>query len=243
MKSRERIGQLITWILILIIAFCMITLLPKERERQREKTRIHIKIKQEDIGEVVKPTEIPPITLREMMQVDKVYAQKEKKTKIYLCESIISLKEATLEEIKEQMEANERQRLEQERIEKLKHEAEIREIAKEDIYFLAKAIHGEAGVANNAEKYRVGTVIMNRLERKDYPNTILQVLKQGYSCYGDKNWYNEVPTEKEYEIADDIFVKGVRVFDKTVVFQSAKCHGTLVYKSQWHEYGAKPLEE
>lgn len=127
-------------------------------------------------------------------------------------------------------------------------EQHVDETCEKEIYFLAKGIHGEAGICDSDEKYRVGTVIMNRVERKDHPeqfkNDVESVLKAGYECYGNKQWFAEEPTEEEYEIARDIIINGTRVFDKTVVFQSKKCpYGEVIYKSQWHEYGSLPIQE
>lgn len=112
------------------------------------------------------------------------------------------------------------------------------------IHILAKAIHGEATGCDTTEKYRVGTVIMNRLERPDYANTLEGVLAEGYECYKNDMWYNSEPTEEEYQIAEDILVNGTRVFDKTVVWQMQEwVYGELVYDSGWHKYSSKPLPE
>lgn len=112
------------------------------------------------------------------------------------------------------------------------------------IYILAKAIYGEAGICDTTEKYRVGTVVMNRLERPDFANTLEGVLAQGYECYKNDIWYNSEPTEEEYQIAEDILVNGTRVFDKTVVFQMQEWrYGEKEYVSKWHVYSSKPIPE
>lgn len=112
------------------------------------------------------------------------------------------------------------------------------------IYILAKAIYGEAGICDAAEKYRVGTVVMNRLERPDFENTLEGVLAEGYECYKNDMWYNSEPTEEEYQIAEDILINGTRVFDKTVVFQMQEWrYGEKEYVSKWHVYSSKPIPE
>lgn len=122
-------------------------------------------------------------------------------------------------------------------------EAKVRvqsETEHDEVWYLAKGIHGEASVCDRDEKYRVGTVIMNRVERSDYPNTVRGVISSGeYSCYQDSRWYSEEPSQEEWEIAKDIYENGVRVFESNVVYQSKHAHGEIVFVSEWHEYGAK----
>lgn len=106
-----------------------------------------------------------------------------------------------------------------------------------EIWYLAKGIHGEASICDRNEKYRVGTVIMNRLEHTRYPDTVEEVLADGYSCYKDGRWYTEEPTEEELAIARDIYLNGTRVFDKYVIYQAKECYGDVIYESEWHQYG------
>lgn len=112
------------------------------------------------------------------------------------------------------------------------------------IYLLAKGIHGEASICDREEKYKVGTVIMNRVASSKYPNTVEEVLAQPnqYSCYQDSRWYTEEPSAEEMEIAKDIYLNGVRVFGPEVIFQSKTCEGECVDKTPWHEYGMKKVE-
>lgn len=111
--------------------------------------------------------------------------------------------------------------------------------AEEEIYLLAKGIHGEASICDRDEKYKVGTVIMNRVAHSRYPDTVEGVLAQRkqYSCYHDDRWYTEEPSEQELEIARDIYVNGVRVFGPEVIYQSQTCDGKCIDKTPWHEYG------
>lgn len=115
-------------------------------------------------------------------------------------------------------------------------------LEKHEIHLLAKGIHGEGSICDNAEKYRIGTVIVNRLERNDFANTTEGVLVEGYSSYHDERWYNEEPSLQEYSIAEDILVNGNRVFPIEVVYQSQTYqYGTIVpTDSIWHVYSSKP---
>lgn len=108
-----------------------------------------------------------------------------------------------------------------------------------NIYLLAKGIHCEGGICDEKEKYRIASVILNRLERDDYPNSIEKVLKHGYECYNGKNW-NEEPSIQELRIAEDVLVNGNRVYPIEVIHQSqGYIDGTIVEISEWHVYSAK----
>lgn len=114
-----------------------------------------------------------------------------------------------------------------------------------EVWLLAKGIHGEASICNREEKYKVGTVIMNRVASSEYPNTVEGVLSQPrqYSSYQDNRWYTEEPSAEELEIARDIYLNGTRVFGPEVIFQSQTCEGECVDKTPWHEYGVKAKKE
>ena len=106
-------------------------------------------------------------------------------------------------------------------------------------YLLAKGIHGEASVCDREEKYKVGTVIMNRVAHSRYPNTVKGVLADPhqYSCYQDDRWFTEEPSNEELEIARDIYRNGTRVYGPEVIYQSQTCDGTCIEITPWHEYG------
>lgn len=108
-----------------------------------------------------------------------------------------------------------------------------------EIYLLAKGIHGEASICDREEKYKVGTVIMNRVAHSRYPDTVEGVLAADgqYSCYQDNRWFTEEPSQEELEIARDIYVNGTRVFGPEVIYQSKLCAGECIEITPWHEYG------
>ncbi|MCI8481638.1 MAG: cell wall hydrolase, partial [Clostridia bacterium] len=131
-------------------------------------------------------------------------------------------------------------REEEDMLRKKEEETKRKQENPNEVWWLAKGIHGEAGICDTDEKYRVGTVIMNRVERPDYPNTVRGVISSGeYSCYQNTQWFSEEPTQEEWAIARDIYENGVRVFEENVVFQSKRAYGEVVFVSEWHEYGAK----
>lgn len=110
-------------------------------------------------------------------------------------------------------------------------------------YIIAKVamvIHGEASVCDVQEKYGVGTVLMNRFERTDYPDSIDAVIRDGYDYL---NYEDEEPTEEEWQIAREVVLNSIRVYDEDVVYQSKHPQGKTVEVSQWHYYGSEPLPE
>lgn len=111
--------------------------------------------------------------------------------------------------------------------------------AEEEIYLLAKGIHGEASICDRDEKYKVGTVIMNRVAHSRYPDTVEGVLAADgqYSCYQDSRWFTEEPSQEELDIARDIYLNGTRSFGPEVIYQSKSCAGECIEVTAWHEYG------
>lgn len=117
-----------------------------------------------------------------------------------------------------------------------------KETKKRDISLMAQVIHAEAGICSKMEKYYVATVVENRKEHKDYPNTIEGVIYQKgqfTSVEGNKAWYEE-PSKEEYQIAYEVLVEGYRAFRKDAVYFSKKCnYGTVFLKTEYHEYAFK----
>ena len=59
----------------------------------------------------------------------------------------------------------------------------------EDILCLAKNIYFEAGVESTAGKLAVANVTLNRTLRKNYPNTICEVVQEGIHYYNSREEY------------------------------------------------------
>lgn len=129
-------------------------------------------------------------------------------------------------------------------VEKLVNTQKVFKILQDkNVNLLAKGIHGEGSVCDVSEKYCIGTVAANRLERDEaqFGNTLEQILEKGYSSYKDDRWYSEKPTAQEYAIAEDILVNGKRVFPIDVVYQSKEyLYGEIVKTTEWHVYAAEP---
>lgn len=109
----------------------------------------------------------------------------------------------------------------------------------EEEVMLATLIYAEACGCNESEQYRVGNVVLNRLQdtTSEFKDTLEGVIHQKgqFTSVGGKAW-NRGPTEKQLEIAKNL-LDGKRVLPNNVVWFSKECkYGTLYYKSDWHEY-------
>lgn len=124
----------------------------------------------------------------------------------------------------------------------LELEPDLEEGYSEEVDLLARLIHCEAGICDNYEKYFVGTVVMNRIDSSDFPNTLNEVIYQDgqYGCI-DK-LYEEEPTSDEYEIAKDIW-NGTRTLPMNVLFQTGyETVGEIYIRTQWHYYSTSSYE-
>lgn len=80
-----------------------------------------------------------------------------------------------------------------------------------DVIHIAKTIHGECSICGNKEQQLVGSVIMNRVRSKKFPNSIADVLNQKRQFQAPKNYFTENELRNAY-IAYKSPVKGVLYF-------------------------------
>lgn len=108
----------------------------------------------------------------------------------------------------------------------------------EDLYVLAHVIAGEAQPYSDAEQRYVGSVVLNRVNHPEFPNTIKKVVFQKnptqYSCTIDGN-YDREPTEQNWANAKWLLENG-SVFPDYVIYQSGGKQGTVYLKTKWHYY-------
>ena len=93
----------------------------------------------------------------------------------------------------------------------------------EDLEWLAKIIHCEICDQGAEARHAVGTVIMNRVEWNECPDTILGVISQTnqFSPWKSGIIFDAVPCEYCYEAAYDVLANGYRAFPREVrYFQS-----------------------
>lgn len=102
-----------------------------------------------------------------------------------------------------------------------------------DLYekeMLAHLIFAEVGSdwISDTCLYYAGSVVLNRIESKAFPNTMIEVINQRgqYAC---KDYYmKQQPTKRCYDIAEDLLING-SVLPKNVVFQSGFKQGNGIY--------------
>lgn len=108
-----------------------------------------------------------------------------------------------------------------------------------EMELMARIIHAEAGICNELEKYRVGNVVLNRVndETGSFKNTIEKVIYQkGQFTSVDTKTWNETPTDREYKIAKNL-LDGIRVMPDTIVwFSKGHRYGELYDRSEWHAF-------
>ncbi len=100
-----------------------------------------------------------------------------------------------------------------------------------ELWLLAHLINGEAGASwcSDTTRYYVGSVVLNRVNHPDFPDTIAGVIWQSgqYACTWDGN-YDLTPSDRCYEIARDLLQNGSWL-PSDVVFQANFSQGSGVY--------------
>lgn len=100
----------------------------------------------------------------------------------------------------------------------------------DQLYLLARLIHGEAGSDWLGEDFRmaVGEVALNRVASPEFPNTLQEVVYQKgqYACAGSPGFETMAPGEKSVSAALKL-LQGSRQLVPSVVFQSEKPQGEI----------------
>lgn len=107
----------------------------------------------------------------------------------------------------------------------------------EELYIMAHVLAGECQGYSDDEQLKIGSVVLNRVKDRRYPNTIADVVFQRgqYSCIYDGNYYRE-PTERNWENAKYLLEYG-SILPEFVVFQSRNRQGRGVYlRTEYHWY-------
>lgn len=114
----------------------------------------------------------------------------------------------------------------------------VKTVDPEDLEILAHLLVGEAGSdwCSDEMIYYVGSVVLNRVAAKDFPDTIEGVVfqKGQYACTWDGN-YDRKPTERHYRIAEDLLLNG-SLLPEDVVFQAEFKQGSAVYAKVQNMY-------
>ena len=123
--------------------------------------------------------------------------------------------------------------------------AEMREISmepvqpenptvEEEIELLARLINAEVGnVKDDDCLYACGSVVLNRVKAKDFPDTIYGAIYQDkptiqYACTVDGN-IDKDPTDRSMEIAEDLLRNGTTI-PEDVIYQAEFRQGSGIWK-------------
>ena len=108
----------------------------------------------------------------------------------------------------------------------------------DELDMLAHLLGGEAGSdwCSDEMIYYVGSVVLNRVDSPNFPNTIEDVIFQSgqYACTWDGN-YERVPSERCYRIAEELLRYG-SVLPGNVVYQAEFKQGSGVFKKVQNMY-------
>ncbi len=111
------------------------------------------------------------------------------------------------------------------------------EYSEEELYIIAHVLAGECQDCPDIEQLYVGSVVLNRKDHNQYPNTIEGVVfqKKQYECIRDGNYYRE-PTKRNWENARWLLEYG-SILPREVVYQSRKKQGKGIYlQTKYHCY-------
>lgn len=99
----------------------------------------------------------------------------------------------------------------------------------DELYMMAHLLAGECHTYSRECQLYTGSVVLNRVAHKSYPNSIEGVIYQPrqYACVRDGN-YDREPTPTNWEVAEELLRNG-SVLPRNVVFQSQFKQGDFVY--------------
>ena len=102
-------------------------------------------------------------------------------------------------------------------------------ISESDVDLLARAIWNECGILGSKGQYYCGSVILNRIEHEEFPNTLYEVLyDKGQYQIVDNGMINREAPQESYDIARDLLENG-SVLPSNVVYQAQFQQGSEIY--------------
>lgn len=106
----------------------------------------------------------------------------------------------------------------------------------EELNMLSHLIYGESGCCSDEMQLGVGSVVLNRVKSKYYPNTIKEVIfqKGQYACTWDGN-YDREPDEQAISNAKYLLENGSQ-YPEYVIFQAEFKQGDGVYEKIGNTY-------
>ena len=117
-----------------------------------------------------------------------------------------------------------------------KHKVEIKKYSEDDLNLLARCIYAENGDSTDKALYYTGSVILNRVASKKYPNTIRGVIfaPHQYVSIGSRQW-NKGADKRSKRIAKDLLENG-SVLPSNVLYQAMFPQGKGTYAKIGSDY-------
>lgn len=115
--------------------------------------------------------------------------------------------------------------------------ASTRNYTNDDLYWLARIIHAEAGAEPYQGKVAVGNVVLNRVQSNSFPNTIYNVIFEYYhnipqfSPVADGTIYN-TPSQESIGAAKEALNGARPVGRSTYFFNPDKASGSWIVKNK-----------
>lgn len=117
-----------------------------------------------------------------------------------------------------------------------KKKTEVKSYTDEDLYYLSHCMYAEATGEGSECMLAVGSVVLNRVKNKKYPNSIKEVImqKNQYACVGSRLW-NQGADKEAIKLAKELLENGSQLPSK-VLYQAQFTQGKGVYKKIGTEY-------
>ena len=98
----------------------------------------------------------------------------------------------------------------------------------DDFYELSHVIQAEAGYCERDMMIGVGSIVLNRVEHDDFPDTVYEVIHQPGQYSTVSNLSSQVPTKLVEEVTDYLLRNGSE-YPEDVVYQANFPQGTGTY--------------
>lgn len=108
--------------------------------------------------------------------------------------------------------------------------------SKEDLYYLTGALVGECQGYSWEHQVAVGSVVLNRVEHEEYPNTVKEVIHDPgqYACIKNGMFYRE-PTQRNENVAEYLLENGSQI-PNNVIYQSTVPQGSGIWRKIDNHY-------
>ena len=106
----------------------------------------------------------------------------------------------------------------------------VPEVSEKDLWWMAHLLAGECQGGSRELQEATGSVVLNRIADKEFPDTLAGVITQTkpckqYACYWDGNFWRE-PTERNWEVARYLLEHGSQI-PESIIYQSQRRQGPL----------------